>query len=155
MPRSLVLSTALVVALASTGAARGEGLRRFAIVVGNNRGGGDTRPLLFAGDDARKVHDILTRIGGVRPDDAALLVDRGAADLVAALADVDGKARAAAAQGQQSTLLVYFSGHAKDGALRLGDTALPLEQLKPRIAGTATPVRIGIFVSCRARHLTR
>ena len=151
----LVVAIALAVALASAGAARGEGLRRFAVVVGNNRGGGDTRPLLFAGEDARKVFDILTRIGGVRPDDAALLVDRGAADLMAALADVDGKARAAAAEGQASTLLVYFSGHAKDGALRMGDTSLPLDLLKARLHATAASVRIGIFDSCRSGVLTR
>ncbi|HVR60733.1 MAG TPA: caspase family protein [Polyangia bacterium] len=155
MRRSLVVVTALVVALASAGAARGEGLRRFAVVVGNNSGGGDTRPLLFAGDDARKVHEILIRIGGVRPDDAALLVDRSAADLLAALADFDGKARAAAAAGQASTLLVYFSGHAKDGALRLGDTALPLDDLKARLGASAASVRIGIFDSCRSGVLTR
>ena len=41
-------------------------------------GGGDTRPLLYASADARKVHDILTRLGGVRAEDATLLLGASA-----------------------------------------------------------------------------
>jgi hypothetical protein len=156
MTRRFVVAAAVLVALAAaTGHARGEGLRRFAVIVGNNRGGGDTRPLLFAREDARKVHEILTRIGGVRADDATLLLDLTAQDLLDAIAGVDAKARAAAAHGETSALLVYFSGHAKDGALRLGDTRLPLDALKARIAATPAAVRIGIFDSCRSGVLTR
>ena len=34
-------------------------LRRFALIAGNDEGGADTRPLLYARDDARKMHGIL------------------------------------------------------------------------------------------------
>src|SRR4051812_37596633 len=74
---SIALAFALVLAAP---AARGEGLRRFAVIVGNDSGGRDTRPLLYAKADARKVHDILTRLGGVRGDDAQLVLDGTAQD---------------------------------------------------------------------------
>jgi hypothetical protein len=52
----MAVAFALTLAALSTPArARAETLHRFAVVVGNDRGGGDTRPLLYAGADARKV----------------------------------------------------------------------------------------------------
>src|SRR5262245_37530171 len=78
-------------------AARGQGIRRFAIVAGNDAGGGDTRPLLYASADARKVHDILTRLRGVRAEDATLIIGGRSNDLTDALARV-GRAAGEAAK---------------------------------------------------------
>src|SRR5690348_15274509 len=96
---------ALIVALAAP-AARGEGLRRFAVVVGNDSGGRDTRPLLYARADARKVHDILTRLGGVRGEDAQLLLDGSANDLLAALSSTERRAAEARAHGDRTALFL-------------------------------------------------
>jgi hypothetical protein len=136
-------------------AARGEGLRRFAVIVGNDTGGNDTRPLLYARADARKVHDILTRLGGVRAEDAQLVLDGSAQDLLGALAGTERRAADARAHGQRTALVLYYSGHAKDGALRLGDTRLPLDSLKARVASSPVDVRIAILDSCRSGELTR
>lgn len=135
--------------------AAGEGLRRLAVIAGNDDGGEGTRPLLYAQEDARRIHGILLRLGGVRPEDAALVLGGTAADLDAALARMDGIARQAASHGERTVLLVYYSGHAKDGALRLGSTRLPLESLKARLARSPADVRIGIFDACRSGVLTR
>jgi len=132
-----------------------QALRRLAIVVGNDTGGGDTRPLLYARDDAKKVYEILSRLGGVRSEDATLILDGSAQDFLAALGDMERRARDAGQHGERVALLVYFSGHAKDGALRLGNTQLPLEALKGRLAQAPADVRIGIFDSCRSGMLTR
>ncbi|HVZ71825.1 MAG TPA: caspase family protein [Polyangia bacterium] len=135
--------------------ARAETLHRFAVIVGNDSGGRDTRPLLYARADARKVHDILTRLGGVRADDAQLVLDGTAQDLLAALATAERRAADAEAHGERTALVVYYSGHAKDGALRLGDTSLPLDSLKARLASSPADVRIAILDSCRSGALTR
>ena len=74
MGRSRIALLALLAVTAAAPVARAQGLRRFAIVAGNDTGGGDTRSLLYAGADARKVYDILTRLGGVRQEDATLLI---------------------------------------------------------------------------------
>jgi hypothetical protein len=152
----LVLGFALAgAAIAPAPAARAEGLHRFAVVVGNDSGGGDTRPLLYARADARKFHEILTRLGGVRGDDALLLLDGSAQDLLGALALTERRAADARARGERTALILYYSGHAKDGALRLGDTRLPLESLKARVAASPADVRIAILDSCRSGELTR
>ncbi|MES1204533.1 MAG: caspase family protein, partial [Pseudomonadota bacterium] len=131
------------------------GLSRFAIIAGNDRGGSDTRPLLYAKDDARKVWEILTRLGSVRPEDATLLQDGDARGFLAALGDAERRARDAGLRGERTALIVYYSGHAKDGALRLGDSQLPLASLKARLGQAPFGVRIGIFDACQSGALTR
>jgi hypothetical protein len=126
-------------------------LRRFALVAGNNEGGSDTRPLLYATADARKIHAVLTELGGVAPGDAALLIDRPSTEFMGALSELEGRAAQAARQGQRTSLIVYYSGHAREGALRLGESRIDLEGLKQRLASTSTAhVRIGIFDACRS-----
>src|SRR6202158_3000392 len=63
-----------------------EGMRRFAVVAGNDEGGDDTRPLLYARDDARKIHEILTRLGGIRPGDSEIVPNGKAPEPLASLA---------------------------------------------------------------------
>jgi hypothetical protein len=156
------------VALGGTGVARAgggagpagtdphpEGLHRFAIIAGNDGGGPDTRPLLYAKDDARKVWEILTRLGSVKSEDATLLLDGDAGSLLRALGDVERRAHDAGARGEKTALIVYYSGHAKDGSLRLGNSQLSLAALKARLAQAPFDVRIGIFDSCQSGVLTR
>ncbi|MBJ6762106.1 caspase family protein [Myxococcaceae bacterium JPH2] len=132
-----------------------ESVHRFALVAGNDEGGEGTRPLRYARDDARKMHDLLERLGGVADDDMRLLLDSGTPDFLAALSELEARARAAKARGERTALLVYYSGHAKDGALRLGNTGLPFDALKRRLAEATTDIRIAILDSCRSGALTR
>ncbi|MBX7101434.1 MAG: caspase family protein [Myxococcaceae bacterium] len=141
--------------LVSAQAPAGEVVHRFALVVGNDDGGEGTRPLEYARDDARKLHDIVTKVGGVQGSDAVLLLDATAGDLDAALGELERKAGAAHAQGERTLVFFYFSGHAKDGALRLGSTALPLETLKARLAHAQADVRIAVLDACRSGAVTR
>ncbi|WP_407667486.1 caspase family protein [Myxococcus dinghuensis] len=132
-----------------------EGLRRFALVVGNDEGGEETRPLRFARGDARKMHALLSRLGGVAPGDGRLLLDESSKGFLAALTELEARSREAQARGERTALLVYYSGHAKDGALRLGNSRLGFEDLKRRLAGAPADIRIAILDSCRSGALTR
>ncbi len=131
-------------------AAAAEEQARFALVAGNNLGGDDTRPLLYATEDARKVHAVLTGVGGVKPEDARLLVNAAADDFWHALNDLQARALAATRAGLRTTLIVYFSGHAKNGDLRMGSSRLAMQTLRTQLAAAAADVRIGIFDSCRS-----
>src|SRR3954470_10777050 len=88
-----------VFALLVPGGARADGLHRFAVIAGNDSGGADTRPLLYASADASKVYDILTRLGGVRSEDAHLIVDGAASDVLSALSKIEKQAAEAAHRG--------------------------------------------------------
>ena len=145
----------LLLALVLTATAQAQSLRRFALVAGNDEGGADTRPLRFAREDARKLHGLLVRLGGVEARDARLLLDEEAEDFLRALDALEAEVRQARARGERTVLLVYYSGHARDGALRLGDSVLELEVLKRRLAAAPADVRIAVLDSCRSGSITR
>jgi hypothetical protein len=88
--------------------------RRFALLAGNDLGGPDTRPLVFASQDARRVHGVLTQLGGVASGDAELLINRSSGDFLRALANIEARIVEAQRRGERAVLILYYSGHAKD-----------------------------------------
>jgi hypothetical protein len=144
-----------VLALVLATALHAEPLRRFALMIGNDAGGAGTQPLRYAREDARKMHELMARLGGVQPSDALLLLNQDARAVLTGLTELEGRIQAAQARGERTALLVFYSGHAKDEALRLGDTRLPFATLKQRLAEAPADIRIAILDSCRAGTLTR
>jgi hypothetical protein len=128
---------------------------RFAVFVGNDQGGKDTRPLVYAAEDARKLHAVFTQIGGVRPADALLVLNQPIGNLLSALSTLEIRIHESKARGEETLLVVYFSGHAKDGELRLGETRFSLEAWKSRLANSPADVRMGILDSCRSGLVNR
>ncbi|MFL5320530.1 MAG: caspase domain-containing protein [Myxococcaceae bacterium] len=135
--------------------ANAQNVRRFAVIAGNDEGGNGTRPLLYAQDDARKIYDILNRVGGVPTEDSELVLNGSAEDFLKALADTERKIVEAQKNGERTALFVYYSGHAKDGALRLGGSSVPFDALKARLSAAPADIKVGIFDSCRSGELTR
>jgi hypothetical protein len=129
--------------------------RRFALVIGESRGGPGTRPLHYAERDARRIHSILTRIGSVREEDARLLTDATAGEVRAALKSLSAGIAVAKAAGEQTILILYYSGHAKDGELRLGDSILPMTELRSILTEAPADVRIGLIDSCQSGAFLR
>jgi hypothetical protein len=146
---------AIVPVLLGALSAQGEGVRRFALIAGNDIGGENTRPLIYARDDARKIHQILTRLGGIGSDDTELLLNGKSSDLLSALGRLERRIREASQRGERTALIVYYSGHSRDGAMQLGGTQLPFDSLKGRLAQAPADVRIGIFDSCQSGAFTR
>ncbi len=143
----------LAVLLLAAGAARGEA--RFALVAAEPEGGAGTVRLRYAERDARRMHEILTRVGGVRADRARLLLGGGAGAFRRALAELSCAAGAARAAGERTLLVVDYSGHAKDGALRLGEGRVPLDELRGALERAPADVRIGLLDSCRSGAIAR
>ena len=143
-------------ALLLTTLAQAQPVRRFALVAGNNQGGDGTRDLAFATRDARKLEGVLRELGDVADGDLVLLLDREAQDFWRALAALEARIQQARAAGQRTVLLVYYSGHAKAGDLRLGATRIPIEALRQRLdQQSPADVRIGILDACRSGVVNR
>ncbi|HUB08804.1 MAG TPA: caspase family protein, partial [Myxococcales bacterium] len=136
----------------SCGAAAG--MRRLAIVAGNDQGAAENSPLRYAEDDASRVASVLTDLGGVTDRDLTLLLGGSAADLRSAL----GRAQARIAEirretGEQTLLIFYFSGHSDGAALELGGDRFSYAELRHRLAATAADVRVAIVDACRSGAL--
>ncbi len=146
---------ALVAASLLAAAPAGAAVRRFALVAGEPDGGAGTVRLRYAERDARRIHEILTRVGGVRPEDARLLLSAGAAAFRRALAELSQASAGARAAGERTILVVYYSGHAKDDALRLGSGRIAMDELRGALERAPADVRIGLLDSCRSGAIAR
>lgn len=126
---------------------------RFAVVIGNNVGRAEDRPLEFAERDAARLADALTSVGRVRPDQLVLV--QGGTALAARQALIATNERIRAASAPADMLVVYYSGHSDAEALHLGDSSLPLAEVEGLVRGSAARLRLLIVDACRSGVLTR
>ena len=134
-------------------------LQRYALVVGANAGGAD-RPLLrYAVTDAERFARVLVDVGGVAPGDQIVLkqpklreLSEGLDLLARRVADAR---RAGAASGGRIEIVVYYSGHADEKGLLLGDDRYSYQTLRDRLDQIAADVRIAVLDACSSGAFTR
>lgn len=143
-------AAALLVSLLLATPALADG-RRFALVVGEDRGLVTEEHLRFAEADAKRFRDALVDVGGVAPSDAVVLTGADATTVRDALTTL------AARMGSEphERLVVYVSSHAGDGVLHLAGTELPMQELVDFVK--AAPVKVGLLVidACQSGSVTR
>jgi hypothetical protein len=127
---------------------------RLAVVAGNNRGLDSEQPLEFAELDARRVHAVLTDLGGVASKRATLVLGGGPDDLLRAVSEMVGQARELAGSAP-ITVVLYVSAHADEEALHLGGEKLALAALLERFGGAPAHLRIAVLDACRLPVGTR
>lgn len=158
-PLPSALTLALVLATAAA-AAPADSARRLALVVGANRGGDDRPELKFAVSDAQRFAAVLRDIGGVEPADCLVLEQPSLHDLEAAFAALQqrsGETR----QGQtppgrsRTELVFYYSGHADEKGLLLGEDRYSYRSLRDRLDTVAAEVRIAVLDACASGAFTR
>lgn len=97
-------------------------VQRFAVVVANNEGAPGDIPLVFAEQDARKIGGVLTELGGVSLMNARTLVGKDRGALIRELAAIQAPIASAKQNGNETVLYFYYSGHADEDALHLGNS---------------------------------
>lgn len=130
-------------------------MRRLALVVGSNRGAADRVPLRYAVSDADRFADIVSRMGGVAPEDRIVLRDPSRRGLMDALATTAVRASSARAAAQRVEAIVYFSGHADEQGLMLGREIVSYADLRRAIHGIGADVGITILDACASGAITR
>jgi hypothetical protein len=129
--------------------------RRIALVVGANRGGALRVPLRWAVADAERFAALLTEMGGVAPADCLVLREPTRRALVDGLAVVRGRAGEPRSGGGRTEVVVYYSGHADEQGLLLGNETLSYQELKDAMHGISADVGIGILDACASGVITR
>lgn len=151
--RCLPLALLLCALWSSAASARVE---RFAVLIGNDVGQPDERPLRYATSDAARVYRVLRELGDFEPMNMVLLQNESAATVRATLLTVNTRVRDAVSRPDTDVLLlVYYSGHADADDLHLGGSRLPVHELAQFVRGSAAKFRLGVFDSCRSGSLTR
>lgn len=130
-------------------------IRRYVVVVGNNRGAPGEEPLRYATSDARKVGEVLTSLGSVPKENLVVFEDAPAHEVERAIIAINDRIRFEQDRGDEAVLLVYYSGHADAQALHMGSTRLELDRLRRLVRGSSATFRLLILDACRSGALTR
>ncbi|MEM6732635.1 MAG: caspase family protein, partial [Myxococcota bacterium] len=141
------LAVALIVALAPVESAAA---RRVALLVAHPFGGEGLLPLRYTGNDVDRMREVLGTLGDFAADDIVVSYGEEADEVVSRFREIQQRLR-----GPDDVFVFYYSGHAKDGSLRLGETRLPLRELNRLIAESGASLRIGFLDSCRSGGITR
>lgn len=144
---ALILLSKLSIVVAETA--------RFALVVGNNRGDERRATLRYAERDAKRVGDLLERLGGFSRKNIILLRGEAPTDVYAAMDRIDRCALSAMGKGAERTLLVvYYSGHADGTNLELGADKLPFTNLRERVRRSRVTTKVLIIDACQSGGIT-
>jgi len=122
-----------------------------ALLVGSNRGGPGQRDLRYAHEDARRMAEVLTQVGGFSRDRIELLLEPGRRGLLDAFARAGRRLRALSARSGEPTLFLFFySGHARAHALSIGREELELAEVRRHLTGLPSTALIAILDACQA-----
>ena len=158
-PRWMVMTVFVAMLAMSSAASAQEVLQRFVLAAGANFGGAD-RPLLrYAVSDADRFAQVMVDLGGVGSFDAMTLKEPKVRDLVEALNWLNQRvieARRTVGSGRGRTeVLVYYSGHADEKGLLLGDDRYSYQSLRDRFDEIPADVRIAVLDACASGAFTR
>jgi hypothetical protein len=151
--RALLFLIALSL-LPGQAAAEEPGRVRYAVVAGHNFGSHATSPLEFALKDARKMADLFKALGNVPEANLKLLLSPSAGQLREIMAAMR-KTLEGRGEAERTELFFYYSGHANDSGLELGDELLPLKELRETLKQCGADVTIAIIDACYSGAIIR
>jgi hypothetical protein len=157
-PLLTVILALLATALASPASA--VQVRRLALVVGANRGGYDRPELKFAVSDAQRFAAVLRDLGGVAADDCLVLEQPSLHDLERAFDRLQRETQETrrgrnGSDRSRIELVFYYSGHADEKGLLLGEDRYSYRTLRERLDSVPAEVRIAVLDACASGAFTR
>jgi hypothetical protein len=127
----------------------------YALVVGSNSGGPGQGELRYAEEDAQRVAEVLSTLGGYAPDHIERMLRPTAAELRAAIERVRARVTPLAQAGARARFFFYYSGHARADALNLGSQELPLSELRASIVSLPATLSIVVLDACQSGAFSR
>jgi uncharacterized caspase-like protein len=125
---------------------------RYALLVGNNTAaGGNFAELKYVKNDIAALRSILTDFCGFDKSRIVTLYNSTPEELDRSL-----KAFTDSMAGTSGNMfLFYYSGHADQTALKMGDAHYRLDMLKSKLSTFPSDIRIGMFDACQSGAFTR
>ena len=126
-------------------------VRRWVLAVGANDGGAERETLQYAVSDAQNFVQVMETMGGV--DAGVLLSDPRIDDLEKALHALHN--RVASAEVARREVIIYYSGHADENGLLLGESLFSYARLRSAMDRMEAEVQIAILDACASGAITR
>ncbi|MFA6623668.1 MAG: caspase family protein [Fibrobacteraceae bacterium] len=128
-------------------------VERYLFAVGANNGGNDRPVLRYAQSDAAAFSKVLVEMGGVPGANKVLLRDPS---VQAIKNEFDALDRKLAKKGEaRKEILFYYSGHADERGLRIGNELYSWGALRKRIDALRADVKISVIDACGSGAITR
>jgi hypothetical protein len=150
----LILLLFVLTLCPDTGSSAGT-VRRFVLAAGVNSGGPERIPLMYAVSDAERFTDVMTKMGGVDPADHILLREPDLEGFENRLGDLRDWVSAAKDSAGRTEVLLFYSGHADEDGLLLGDERLSYSALRKMMDEIEADVRITVLDACASGAITR
>ena len=152
---ALTVITLFVLAGTSHGAESPNTIERYVIAISANNGGAE-RPLLrYAESDAKSFAGVLKDMGGVKPQNLFLIQEPAISFLNSRLDDLDKTIAQNKGKNGRDEILVYYSGHADEKGLRLGNEIYAWSEFRKRIDALNADVKIAVIDACGSGAITR
>ncbi|MEZ4271534.1 MAG: caspase family protein [Myxococcota bacterium] len=129
--------------------------KRLALLVAHPFGSEDLLPLRYTAHDVDRMRDVLELLGDFAPEDVVISFGESAEEVEQRLHEMRQRIHDIKQTGDSTLFVFYYSGHAKDGALRLGASRLSLGRVKSLIEETNASLRIALLDSCRSGSITQ
>jgi hypothetical protein len=155
MTRMLLVAVWCTVTLTPSTAWSADALERFALVVGANSGGAGRPQLKYAVSDAERFARVMVELGGVTPGNELVLRQPKLHELTGAFDTLARRVADGRRAGHRTELVVYYSGHADESGLLLGDDRYSYRTLRDRLDGIPADVRIAVLDACSSGAFTR
>ena len=153
---SFALLFALLLLVSNANAATESGrINRYVVAVSANNGGAGRPVLRYAESDARSFAKVLKEMGGVLPQNVILVKEPSVNDLQKEFANLDAKILQDKSSSGRDEVLVYYSGHADEKGLRLGEETYAWKDLRNRIDALSADVKIAVIDACGSGAITR
>ena len=130
-------------------------INRYVVAVSANNGGSGRPMLRYAESDARSFAKVLKEMGGVLPQNVILVKEPSVNALQKELSKLDAKILQDKASNGRDEVLVYYSGHADEKGLRLGEETYAWKDLRNRIDALSADVKIAVIDACGSGAITR
>jgi hypothetical protein len=160
MTRGAVVLLSCSIAWFAADAAQAEtSLQRYTLIVGANFGGADRPMLKYGISDAERFARVMVDLGGVSPEHNTLLRQPKLRDLLDGLdlltRRVTDAVRLGGPNAARTEVVVYYSGHADEKGLLLGEDRYSYRSLRDRLDQIPADVRIAVLDACASGAFTR
>ena len=152
---SAALGGLLALAVLAAPAAALAEVKRYAFLVGANRGAAHEVPLRYAESDVNAVAQVLTDLGGFPSERVVRLQGATAPRVRAALMELILTIQRDLRGGGEAVLFAYYSGHADAQNLHLGGTELPTEEISNLVRLSQAKLKVLLLDACRSGALTQ
>lgn len=128
---------------------------RYVIAISANNGGKGRPVLRYAESDANAFAAVLREMGGVNPKNIILVREPSVNKLNKHLDEMDKTLALAKGKSSREEVLVYYSGHADEKGLHLGNETFSWQEFRKRVDGLSADVKIAVIDACGSGAITR